>query len=374
MKRIEILLFCFFLVMPHMRLLAQPTVDGNWISTPFFKDNFDYPNRQFDQNFYDPKDKWLAYGVCLSSGVTKSSTNQIYQYDRCIFDDAAGVIKLNASWIQDTPIQCGTYAIPPDKNCDYNHHSLFYKSGMIETPPWRRFLYGYFEIRCKFPYHPGSFPAFWLWGADDSEQYYEEIDIAEYAYNDNIGEGSPNIFSTGFLYNKHSSSTPPAGFRHLIDLPSNNDITQWHTYGCERLPGRIIWYLDGEVVNDYCDVDSIPCHPLTIKVNYAIDYAALTNGIPAWKGTGTMAVDYVKVYKLKCDCSTDVTITNNTQLANFDQKVMHDITIGSSNGITVLTNTNVTMRACNSITITGPFEVPTGAQIGMMVHPCTEND
>lgn len=130
--------------------------------------------------------------------------------------------------------------------------------------------------------------------------------------------------------------------------------------------------MDGEVVNDYCDVDSIPCHPLTIKVNYAIDNSALANGVPAWRGNGTMTVEYVKVYKLKCDCNTDVTITNNTQLANFDQKVKHNITIGSSNGITVLTNTNVTMRACNSITINGPFEVPTGAQLGMIVHPCPE--
>lgn len=371
MRRIEIILFAFIMLMPYTRLGAQPNVDGNWISTPYFKDNFNYPNRQFDQNFYDPKDKWLAYAVCLSSGVTKSSTHQIYQYNRCVFDDAAGVIKLNASWIQDTPIQCGSYALPPNKNCDYNHQSLFYKSGMIETPPWRKFKYGYFEIRCKFPYHPGSFPAFWLWGAETG-QYYEEIDIAEYAYNNEIGAGTPNIYSTGFLYNKHGSSNPHVGFRQLIDEPSNNNITQWHTYGCEWLPGRIIWYLDGEVVNDYCDFDSIPGHPLTIKVNYAVDYAALTNGVPAWKGTGTMTIDYVKVYKLKCDCLTDVNITNNTQLANFDQQVKHDITIGSSNGITALTSTNVNMRACNSITIAGPFEVPIGAQIGMMVHPCPE--
>lgn len=30
------------------------------------------------------------------------------------------------------------------------------------------------------------------------------------------------------------------------------------------------------------------------------------------------------------------------------------------------------MRACNSITINGPFEAPTGAQLGMIVHPCPE--
>ena len=75
-------------------------------------------------------------------------------------------------------------------------------------------------------------------------------------------------------------------------------------------------------------------------------------------------------FSLKCDCDTDVIITNSSQLANFDQQVKHNITIGSSNGITVSTTTNKTMRACNAITIIGPFEVPVGARLGMMVHPC----
>lgn len=375
MKNSGFILFSFIVLLPCSRMVAQPNIDGNWNQTPYFSDDFNYPNRQFNQNFYDPYDKWLAYAVCLSSGVTKHSTHQIYQYDRCVFDASNSVIRLNSSWIQDNPIQCGSYAIPPDKNCDQNHHSLYYKSGMIETPPWRKFLYGYFEIKCKMPFHLGAFPALWLWGANSSENYYEEIDIAEYSTH--IGAGTPNMYSTGFLYNKHGSSCPPGiNYGANISVPSNNNITEWHTYGCEWLPGRIIWYLDGEVVNGYYDYDSVPCHPLTIKVNYAINHSALVGENeqypPLWKGQDTMTIDYVRVYKLKCDCETDVNIINSTQLSNFDQQVKHNITIGSSNGITVSTNTNVIMRACNSITITGPFEVPVGARLGMMVHPCPE--
>lgn len=362
------------IIMLCMKAMAQPNVDMNWNQTPCFFDDFNQPGRYFDHNFKEPNSyKWIAYAACLSSGVTKPGTFQIYQYDRCVFEPENSVIKLKASWIQDTPIQCGSYAIPPNKICDPTHQQLFYKSGIIETY-WRTFLYGYFEIKCKFPFHPGSFPAFWLFDAISGDGCYEEIDIAEYSYSPKIGNGTPYKYSTGFLYNKHGGTcpNPDMSFGKTIDYPNNGSITQWHTYGCEWLPGRIIWYLDGEVVNDYYDFDSIPCHPMVIKANYAINSLAMNmdTGIPQWKGNGTMTIDYIKVHELKCDCDTDVIIVNSSQLTNFDQQVKHDITIGSSNGITVPTTTNKTMRACNTITITGPFEVPIGAQLGMMVHPC----
>ena len=188
-----------------MDMMAQiDPYDQNWNTIVY--DDFDEPNRQFNNSFQEPLGKWISFVPSLwPSGVTKWGENQsgqvtcehqIYQWNHCIFDDgiydgAHGVLKLNAQFKSETPILCNDptypYDIPPRSpafnnlsyHCDSNHQWLYYYSGMIESLPKDttagdnirtnnlpspRFRYGYFEIRCKLPVHEGAFPFKYLYG------------------------------------------------------------------------------------------------------------------------------------------------------------------------------------------------------------------
>lgn len=77
--------------------------------------------------------------------------------------------------------------------------------------------------------------------------------------------------------------------------------------------------------------------------------------------------------KLKCACSTNMTIQNNTQLAAFDYKVYRTITIGGYGyDIDMPSNSNTVFRATNGITINGNFDLPLGSSLELNTHSCPE--
>lgn len=97
----------------------------------------------------------------------------------------------------------------------------------------------------------------------------------------------------------------------------------------------------------------------------------LLKPIPVWKGTDSLSIDYIKVYQLKKDCDTDVVIENTEQLVNYEGGHKRSIFIGSvENAIAAPDNLNLTLRASESITIDGAFELPRGAKLNIIVHGC----
>ncbi len=379
MKKL-ISLCCLLAIIINAR--AQITNDYNWeiVLDEEFNGNRSWNSQwqDMDVNIQGYQPRWICYAMnSWNDGVTLSSfTNHAYQAANATFEN--GRLKLKSEWRSDTPLWCGSGYVPaPGRVCNdmgNQHKCIFYHSGTIESiSPFR---YGYFEIKCKFPFHLGSFPAFWLFGGGNSVtgQYYEEIDIAEYSVK--IGDYTPNKISHGLLFDPSQSVCPPVQscFGDVVSFPNQGTITQWHTYGCEWLPGRITWYLDGHIIDEFIDLDSVPSHPLRILANYSIGNDAVfgryPEQTPIWRDSDSMVVDYIRVYQLKCDCNTDVVITDDSGLANFDHRVKNSVEIGSTDGINALPSANITIRACDHITITGPFEVPLGAQFGMAVHPC----
>lgn len=373
---------------------AQLNGDRNW--RPVLIDDFDTLNRQFNSSFHEPLDKWISYAQCVwPSGVTKKSTHGIYQWDRCEFVPDSSIIKLKSEYIQSTPIQCGSYDIPVDFNysCDNTHEQLFYETGMIENHYDTSFLYGYFEIRCKLPIHRGAFPAFWLWGSKDSTQclnpYYEEIDIFEFSWafedpdctwqNQNPhGVGNPFCFTTGVYYNNTSSE---CGYETSYgrNYPMINDsVSNWHTYACEWLPEHIIFYCDGQVVNECNNPDSIPHHPLCLKANYAIDGYALSGyedtGTPEWAGSDSMVIDFINVYQLQYECDEDIEIASQRDLDGFAYTVKKSIDISATQGLVqVYPNDAVTLRVTDSFSVTGLFQVDSGGELCVITQLCPEN-
>lgn len=378
-----------------MDMMAQiDENDKNWKVR--YYDDFDAMGRQFGSDFHEPLGKWISYAWCLwPSGVTKSNCYQIYQYDRAVFDAANNVIRLNSQYIQSTPISCddNVYEFPTDLNyhCDEGHNQLYYESGIIETPHDTTFRYGYFEICCEQPIHDGAFPAFWLWGAE-SGQFYEEIDIFEssrYFTDPSMAVWTHNpepqgcndfsTFTTGIYYNDSgsSSSHSTSQARNYPSVRRGTDLTDLHTFACEWMPDHVIWYCDKKVVNEYYNSDSIPHHSLTLKANYAIDRYAMADygklNPPAWLGSDSFVIHYIKVYQLKWDCDTDELITCQTDLDGFAYAVKKSISITSAiEPVRVASNEKVTFRATDSFEITGSFQTDVGTELTVIMQECPE--
>ncbi len=386
----------FLFICSSLHLLGQISADPTWELN--FNDEFTQ-SRSWRQSDWlsTPGLVWRAYpGYAITHGKNEC---QIYQYDNAVFDAANGVMKLVSEydWNNDIPNQ--NYDLPASLNgeypsminSNYAYHpktdSVFYFfSGEIDTR--QKYGFGYYEIRCKLPLHNGSFPAFWLYG--NGPNSYEEIDIFEYT-NTN---GDPNCtsseryyrgYSSGIWYNPictnydYDSVNPACGRANKYakcqcNIPNSNlDLSEYHTFGCEWLPDVIRWYRDGNVVKEYHHADSIPQNPKTIIINYALNHEAYNNvtHLPdGWSGSDVMTIDYVRYYKLKTDCNTDEYITTSSQLANFNNRMKHSITIGSSaNSVQMTSGTNKCLHA-EEISITGRFEVPSGATLTLVTHEC----
>lgn len=397
-----------------MNIKAQiDPYDQNWDTIVF--DNFDEPNRQFNNTFQEPLGKWLSFCPTLyPSGVTKSDGHSIFQWNHCVIDANNGNLLINSSHIGDVPISCSDqplfYDLPPACFgrwfwCDSLHNSLFYYSGMIESYPiveqgsvssnkdWPhllgQFRYGYFEIRCKVPIHEGAKSSFWLWGAYPNG-FYEEIDVYEFCWDfENIwsttwthnphphGAGNPYCFTSGMYINKEDADFHPMEKTSKARkyLMIGDSLSNWHTFACEWLPDRVLWFCDGNLVDEYYNPDSIPSHSMTLKTSYQIDRYALkehnSNNLPNWKDGGCMTVDYIIVRQLNWDCSTDEVIAQQTDLDDFDYAVKKSIAVTSTiESISVGSTDKVTFRASDYFQITGPFQVDSGGELTVIIQSC----
>ena len=391
MKRIAYI--CCMLAF-SLNMTAQiDTTDMNWRLV--FSDDFTTNGRGWNSGFSDTvqgdasyESKWRCYHEEWQSGVTRAYKHHLVsQPSQCRFNDNIDFndnkLRIISNFYDSISLTCGQYVLPDSTAgnyvCDNTHHWLYYYSGFIEAI--ETFRYGYFEMKCKNPFHTGAFPSFWLWGR--GLRRYEEIDIYEFMwdiyYQDAPYWGYPNSFTTGMYYGRKNDTTMFEHARKAVFYPADQPgIDQWHTFGCLWMPDSVVWYFDGAKVNEYLDHDSIPHGNMALKINYLIDNWSLSNhnyycSPPIWEGSDTLTIDYVRVYQLETDCETDVVIASNSQLAGYEYGVKHSITIGDpNNAITMPSGSNMVMRATEYIKIDGEFTVPVGTSLTLMTHPCPD--
>ena len=134
-------------------------------------------------------------------------------------------------------------------------------------------------------------------------------------------------------------------------------------------------YLAGKPVNEFFS-DSVPAYDMHLIFNYALGSNAIDpiTHLPILTGfPNDMVIDYVRVNKLKCDCENDLIIQNNTQLDTLNFAIKKNITIdGSGSAIVIPANEKISLRATESVTITGEFEVPLGSEFEIITHECPE--
>ena len=370
--------------------MSQIIGDNNWeTDTLFFIDDFSVDGRTWSNNFIDNRNLWRAYST--EAGVTHGKNeHQVYQKENCIFDDTNNLMKLVSKKVGNSTLQCGDYLIPPGYSCDSTHDELFYYSGEIDVFK-ERFLYGYFEIKCKLPVHRGAFPAFWLWGGDNTtDPHYEEIDIFEYSWNItkpgynhySHGLGDTRCITAGMYYNTNGSYNNNSSIARILTRVSNNkpSMNQWNTFGCLWMPDKVIWYLNGEEFNSYYVRDSIPHHPLYLMANYAIDNFIMTidenHDTTFYIYNDIMYIDYIKAYEPIWDCDNCVFIENQYQLDNYEHGIKRSVTISNNDSIPLLIDASdkKSIMASEYVLIEGPFHVNSRANFSIMIHNCSENN
>lgn len=377
-----------------INMMAQIDLnDRNWDT--ILIENFDEGASywQWDSlNFLNDGDQsWKAY---IGGNIAPKGEHEVYQFGNCRINPADSTMHLVA-YYDSANIHQNNYYLPKWM-WPYGYpgnDSLFYFSGAMEyynteytQEDNRKFLYGYFEIRCKLPQHPGTFPAFWLQASnkDSVDPHYEEIDIFEHSRNllhsycnptPPSVQDSSRVFTTGIYYNNTGNTanhTDESFARNFPVIPcSVNDLSDWHVFSCEWQPGMVKWFFDGEMVNQTSPTDSIPHRPMYLKVNYAIDIFACPHNKPIWFGSDTMVIDHIKVYQLKWDCDEEEEITCQAELDNFNYSVKKLVNVSSAVGNVAVENSDaVIFRVTDSFEITGEFQVDSGAEFSVIMQNC----
>lgn len=172
-----------------------------------------------------------------------------------------------------------------------------YTSGMINSPQTFSQVYGKWEIRVKFPFKKGFWPAFWL--VAKQRPGLPEIDVFEYfgikenviTCNQHWGLDWPNY--SGGIY---EGKTAPFYYFHSKEIEGKFSDT-WMIWSFECFPNKMLWKLNGNTV--YESTEGIPTAPLYMIANVAVkdrpenDYKVDDSGLPY-----VMEIDYIKVYKM----------------------------------------------------------------------------
>jgi beta-glucanase (GH16 family) len=116
-----------------------------------------------------------------------------------------------------------------------------YGIGLINSDISFMQKYGYFEIRCKNPEGPATWPAFWLTGA---HRWPPEIDIFEMYGKKNGARIHKQISSIHYGVSETKSR---GTLVRQIRLTKDTD-KEFHVYGCKWSPYYIRFYTDGVLV------------------------------------------------------------------------------------------------------------------------------
>ncbi len=172
-----------------------------------------------------------------------------------------------------------------------------YSSAKLWTASKANFLYGKIEARIKMPDAVGSWPAFWMLGANYFDVGWPrcgEIDVMEW-----VGRG-PNV-ATGSIF--FEGTWPDNHLSTPYNIPNGESFTsEFHTFSIEWSPNEIRYYCDGNHYTTYKNTTIAPKdwlfnHEFFLILNCAIGGtgggSVITLDSPKY-----MEVDYVRVYSL----------------------------------------------------------------------------
>jgi beta-glucanase (GH16 family) len=156
-----------------------------------------------------------------------------------------------------------------------------YTSAMIQSYGHFAQVYGWFEIRAKFPAGKGMWPAFWL--LPETGAWPPEIDVLEILGHQPNVVYMTNHWVTGTHQQKGASWTGP-------------DFSQgFHTFAIDWEPGLIVWYVDG--IERARSTSVVPAEPMYLVANLAVGGSWPGNPDAMTSFPASMDIDYIRVYQ-----------------------------------------------------------------------------
>lgn len=153
------------------------------------------------------------------------------------------------------------------------------------------YLYGMFEIRCKFPKKHGQYPAYWLYG---DKSWPPEIDVFEFN-----GHAHDQFFTAIYW----GQNNDPQSCGNMYHFPF--DITDdFHTWTMVWTPTQVTWFFDNKELKTDNNLHRVPgatspnmwerCR--WRKMNHQIG-CDINNPIESETEFDPLIVDYIRIYK-----------------------------------------------------------------------------
>ena len=185
-----------------------------------------------------------------------------------------------------------------------NASTAGYTSGRISTQNKQTFTYGLFECYAKIPENGDGFlPAFWLM-ANDENVYGQWPRCGEIDAMEVWGSNPEKLFGTIHYGNPHHET------QGTYELEGTDFSKDYHLFSVEWLPGKIIWYVDGQKYKEADDWFSTTEGKGTLTYPAPFDqpfYIILNLAVGnSWAGEPTddtkfednpFEIDYVRVYQ-----------------------------------------------------------------------------
>jgi beta-glucanase (GH16 family) len=185
-------------------------------------------------------------------------------------------------------------------------------SGRMKTQGKQNFQYGRIEARMKLQAGDGFWPAFWMLGSDIGSVGWPqsgEQDIIEWVQSYGASTTSSTVHGPGY------SGGNGIGSRYTFPNGGRIDDGSYHTYGVVWSPNQMQFYRDNPTKPFFTVTPSnIPSgdqwvfnNPFFILLNFAIGGGGFPgNTDSTTPSTGTMLVDYVRVYQSSTSINTGV--------------------------------------------------------------------
>jgi hypothetical protein len=386
------------LILSKFTFCQTPVIDQHWVLQ--WDDNFttlDYYTDGVLHNVFGNQAaqtaRWLA-----TDDFDHGGEPQAYVKANTSKDNSIGAV-LTAKREEYLCLPCTSVC----STCPYQYHH--YTSGAITS--FENIQFGYVEARIKLSDNYGLFPAFWT---QVHGVIYNEIDIFE------MTPGSLNTDPASLFYNQVSTKNIMTNNLHISDNDISNlnfqahyinNYTQWHTYGLEWTPSKLIYYIDGQAIRN-SENPNYSLHPSLggdiniptgivlnlalynfvayaqspnewyLPTDYPIDYLYF-EPLPAYASYNpvsinainpTMEIEYVKYYTLdETECSNSLLITDNSGLNSYDFKIRKDIVISPASPVNVTGSSPTALRASDYILINGDFTAD-GYDFYLDVNPC----
>lgn len=149
--------------------------------------------------------------------------------------------------------------------------------------------FGYFEARMLAPANPGTWPAFWMLSNPnlvEPEDTYAEVDAVELYGHDPVGA----------CQTTHQYPDPDGVGEALCGnrWRSDGEALQWHTYGVDIRPDRIVYTIDGQVVGSAPQVAAAD-EPMFWMVDLALG-GGWPVELASLRDRASLYVDWVRAY------------------------------------------------------------------------------